>query len=68
MAKKMDDIKMQEHWKMHKKCMGWKMLIIGALVLVNSYWPVFSWPNFIGWILVICGIMKLSKQPMCSCK
>ena len=67
MAKKMDDIKMQEHWKMHKKCMAWTMLVLGALVLANSYWQVFSWTNFIGWLLVIAGIMKLSK-PMCSCK
>jgi len=65
MAKK-GEIEMQEHWKMHKKKMAWKMLILGALILANSYWQVFTWVNFIGWIIVIAGIVKLCK-PACSC-
>jgi len=67
-AKKMDDVKMmEEHIKMHKKCMGWKMIVLGALVLANSYWNVLSWANFIGWIVVIGGVVKLTK-PMKCCK
>ena len=62
-----DDAKMQECCKMHKKCMGWKMIVLGALVLANSYWNVLSWANFIGWIVVIGGVVKLTK-PMKCCK
>ena len=63
---KMDDISMQEHWKMHKKMMGCKMLVLGILVLANTYWNVFSWANFIGIILIIAGVMKLAGH--CKCK
>jgi len=59
MKMKMDDAKMQECWKMHKKCMGWKMLVLGILVLANSYWNVVDWATFIGGILAIAGILKL---------
>jgi uncharacterized membrane protein HdeD (DUF308 family) len=63
---KMDDAKMQEHWKMHKKMMGCKMLVLGALVLANTYWSVVNWANFIGIVLVVAGILKLVKP--CNCK
>jgi len=55
---------MQEHWKMHKKWMGWKMLVLGALVLANAKWNTLSWPNFIGTIVILAGLSKL----MMSCK
>ena len=64
--KMMDDAKMQEHWKMHKKMMGWKMLVLGALVLANTKWNVVSWPNFIGGILAIAGILKLVVCGKCK--
>ncbi|MBU2522954.1 MAG: hypothetical protein KKE23_01535 [Nanoarchaeota archaeon] len=38
---------------------GWPMLIVGALVLANAYWPIVSWPVFIGWLAVICGLSKM---------
>jgi uncharacterized membrane protein HdeD (DUF308 family) len=63
---KMDDAKMQEHWKMHKKMMGCKILVLGALVLANTYWSVVNWANFIGIVLVVAGILKLVKP--CNCK
>jgi len=60
----MANMKMDEkHWKMHKRCMGWKMLVLGLLVLANSYWNVVSWANFIGIVLAAAGIFKLS----CRC-
>ena len=61
----MNDAQMQEHWKMHKKMMGCKMLVLGALILANTYWNVVSWANFIGGILVIAGLVKLVKP--CNC-
>lgn len=60
-------MKMDEHWKMHKKMMGCKMLVLGALVLANAYWNIFNWANFIGWILVIAGLVKLVGYS-CKCK
>jgi len=64
--KKMDDAKMQEHWKMHKKMMGCKMLVLGVLVLANNYWKVVDWTAFIGGLLVIAGVMKMIA-PMHGC-
>lgn len=57
---KIDDAKMKEYWKMHRKMMGYKMLVLGVLVLANNYWSVVSWPNFIGIVAVIAGIVKLT--------
>ena len=62
-----DDAKMQEHWKMHKKMMAWKMLVLGLLVLANSMWNVVSWANFIGILLAISGLAKLIMPCKC-CK
>jgi uncharacterized membrane protein HdeD (DUF308 family) len=54
---------MPRNVKMDKGCMhkmmGWKMLVLGVLVLANNYWNVVSWVNFIGGILAIAGILKL---------
>ena len=58
MPKKMDEMN-GEHWKMHKKMMGWKMLVLGLLVLANTKWNIVNWANFIGIILAIAGISKL---------
>ena len=67
MAKKMkmDEAKMQEHWKMHKKMMSWKMLVLGLLVLANATWNVVSWATFIGGLLAIAGLCKLVIP--CNC-
>ena len=54
-----DDAKMQECCKMHKKCMGWKMLVLGLLVLANSNWNIVNWATFIGGIIAIAGLLKL---------
>ena len=62
----MNDAKMQEHWKMHKKMMGCKMLVLGILVLANAYWSVVNWAAFIGIILALGGICKL-LMPMDKC-
>ena len=46
--------------------MGWKLLVVGALVLANAKWPMLSWPYFIGGIAVIAGLAKLFMP--CKCK
>jgi uncharacterized membrane protein HdeD (DUF308 family) len=67
MAKKMDDMEMQGHWKMHKKMMGWTMLVLGLLVLANSSWAIISWADFVGVMIAIAGIAKLVMPCRC-CK
>ena len=63
----MDDAKMQECCKMHKKHMGCKMLILGLLILANSSWNIVDWATFIGGIIAIAGLLKLI-MPMHKCK
>lgn len=41
------------------KCMGFGMIILGALILANVYWYLISWPAFVGWVFIIAGIAKL---------
>ena len=45
---------------------GWKMLVVGALVLANAYWPTVTWPMFIGGLAVIGGLLKMMMP--CNCK
>lgn len=54
-----------EMWKKHMKWHGWKMLILGLLVLANVYWPTVDWITFVGIILVVGGLMKL-MMPCCK--
>lgn len=49
-----------EHWHKYKQDKGWKILILGLLVLGNNYWNVVSWPAFIGIIIALAGIVKLA--------
>ncbi|VVB79772.1 Uncharacterised protein [uncultured archaeon] len=45
--------------KGHKMWWGIKALVLGLLVLGNTYWQVMGWDMFIGWILVLGGLLKL---------
>jgi uncharacterized membrane protein HdeD (DUF308 family) len=38
------------------------MLILGLLILINAYWAVVGWDYFIGIILVLKGLVKLSMK------
>lgn len=62
------DMAMEEgsakHWMMHKKMMGGKMIILGALVIANAYWGLLNWPLFIGGVLILAGISKFA-MPAC---
>jgi len=62
MPKKDDEMMMKVDWdccRKHKMMKAWAMLILGALVLVNAYWPFIDWAGFIGALLVLAGIAKL---------
>jgi len=52
------------HQGMCMKCHSGMLLVLGALVLVNSVWNVLSWGIFIGGLLILVGLLKLVK-PMC---
>lgn len=62
MAKRMKQIR---GMKGHCMCMGFSMLILGALILANVYWYVMSWPAFVGWVLIIAGFVKLTFHRKC---
>ena len=68
MAKK----EMNENCHMHgtcPKCMGIKMLILGVLVLLNTYYNTYiNWAYFIGLIIAIKGIIMLVKPHCPHCK
>ena len=51
--------KMEECCPGFTKAMGWKLLILGLLVIANSYWAVVNWAIFIGIILAVKGILML---------
>jgi uncharacterized membrane protein HdeD (DUF308 family) len=51
----------KDDMKSWHKSKGWGMIIIGLLILANAYWTILGWDYFIGIILVLTGIIKLSK-------
>jgi uncharacterized membrane protein HdeD (DUF308 family) len=55
----------KKHWMMHKRMMGGKMIILGALVFANFFWVFLNWPLFIGGVLVLAGLLKLA-MPCCK--
>ncbi|GEM_PF-4183963 len=48
------------------KCKGISLLVVGAVVLANSYLNLVGWSRLIGVLLVLGGVMKLVK-PHCGC-
>ncbi len=55
MNKNMSEKDMAKHMKMH----GVKMLVLGALVLLNAAYMFLRWDYFIGLLLVLVGLKKL---------
>lgn len=49
------------------KCRGYSKLTLAALVLLNTYFTVLSWPIFIGVILAVAGVKQI-LSPGCPCK
>jgi len=52
---------MMEMKGMHKG-KGWMLLILGILVLLNVYLALVDWATFIGIILVLAGLVKLTMK------
>ena len=52
---------------MHRAYKGWKMLLVGLLVIGNAMWMVVDWWTFVGVILALAGLWKLI-MPMMDCK
>ena len=46
------------------RCVGFKWVLVGVLVLLNVRYPVLSWPVFIGVLAVLKGLMKV-VMPHC---
>lgn len=50
------------------RCHAGGLIVVGALVLINSVLGLLSWGIFAGGLLVLAGLVKLVK-PMCPhCK
>ncbi len=58
MAKEMNKEMMCEH----HKGMGTVALVVGLLILINTYWHVLGWGYFIGILIVLKGLLKLIKK------
>ena len=43
----------------HVKSKGSAMILLGILVLLNAYFMMFDWPNFIALLLILVGLKKL---------
>lgn len=54
-------------WAMHAKWMGVKMLIVGILVIWNTYRPFMDWVGLLGVLLVVGGLCKIA-MPCCKKK
>jgi uncharacterized membrane protein HdeD (DUF308 family) len=65
MAKDMMDSK---HWMMHKRWMGVKMFVLGALILANMYWAFLNWFAFLGGVLVLWGLVEMIMPGCKFCK
>ena len=49
-----------QHAQMHLKYKGWMLVGVGLLILINYALLDWDWWVFIGVLLVILGILKLS--------
>ena len=47
-----------------KRCGGGVILVVGVLIVLNSYYPLVSWPVFVGIILALLGLKFLI---LCKC-
>lgn len=59
------DMKMMRMMKMKCMYMAFGFIILGALILANTYWTLLSWSAFVGWIFVLAGLWKLLMHNKC---
>lgn len=49
------------------RCMGSMLLVLGVLIILNSVYAWFNWAIFVGGILALKGLLKLTF-PVCGCQ
>ena len=54
------------HWQMHKRKKATAMIVLGLIVIINTYWQFMNWVGLIGVLLVIAGIGKLMMPGCCQ--
>jgi len=59
MAKKDPHMEMMKKYKKHKAIM---MIVVGLLVIINAVYGLVGWAEFVGGILVLLGLLKLSMK------
>jgi len=50
------------------KCWGMIKLLVGLLILGNIYYLKLDWFAFIGYLLVLMGLVKMIKPTCPHCK
>ncbi|MEK6946120.1 MAG: hypothetical protein AABX32_00785 [Nanoarchaeota archaeon] len=48
------------------KCMGGKLIVVGAIVIANQYWSIVGWWYLLGALLVLKGVVKLAMPGGCG--
>ena len=48
------------------RCMGGKLIVVGAIVIANQLWLNWSWWLVIGGLLVIKGLLKVAMPGGCG--
>ena len=48
------------------KCMGGKLIVVGAIVIANQLWLNWSWWLVIGGLLVVKGLLKVAMPGGCG--
>lgn len=56
----------KEYHHCNPRCIGFKKFVLGILILLNVVYNWLDWASFIGWLLVILGLLKM-LIPMCLC-
>tara|TARA_Y100000310_G_scaffold314502_1_gene363929 strand:+ start:2009 stop:2206 length:198 start_codon:yes stop_codon:yes gene_type:complete len=47
-------------------CMGWGVLVLGVLILLNSLYGWVTWGVFIGVIIILKGLIVLLHPKVCK--
>jgi len=47
---------------------AWKVLLLGLLILANTYWMLVTWDYFIGIVLVLTGLLKMIMPKYMHCR
>ena len=50
------------------RCKGWKMLVLGILVLLNAWYMLVDWWMFVGILITLGGLIKIIWPHCPHCK